>query len=116
MTYKPRGVLLLLLAAVKAEPEREFTSEEAAAIMGCHRRAVGAFTEYAVRAGLLFKRSSRSPRVLLLRGTPFPGGQQPQPTRTVSQAPEPVSTDDVRIPRVVEGWKPPTMVAPRSRS
>lgn len=115
MTYNPRGVLLLLLDAVKAEPEREFTSEEAAQIMGCPRRAVWAYTAYAVRAGLLFKRVER--KVLLLRGTPFPGAQPPeeQRPRRASKL-VPAFADDVRISRVVEGWKPPAMVAPRSRT
>lgn len=115
--YSPKGKALLLLQAIESEPHREFTSAEAAAIMQCDRRAVAAQLEYPRRHGLLFLR--KQGHALFLRGKPYSeqeGGnyctrrtmQEPKAPRGWTPSP-----DDLRIPRVVPGWRPPVMVPPR---
>jgi hypothetical protein len=111
--YKPKGVVLNLLSAMRAEPEREFTATECAEIMGCIPRAVGAFVEYSLKFGLIAKRKEN--RKCFFRAAPYTDEAVPKlrtPTNQLKLRPPGPWTpdlDDPRIPRMVEGWKPPVM-------
>lgn len=102
--YKPAGKILPLLAAVQAEPMREITSAEAAKLMGCDIRAVSAAVKLPADAGLLFLRVHL--QKLRIRGVPF---QEIKTEHVPAWSP----VGDIRIPRVIPGWNPPLMVAPR---
>lgn len=100
--YAPHGKIVALLAAMQAEPTREFTSREAAAIMDTDLRTIHACTKHAVAHGLIFRRCIGR-RLMLLRATPFPtAGAQLQDVWVA------------RTPQVVPGWKPPTMRCART--
>jgi hypothetical protein len=120
--YVPHGKMIPLLAALEAEPEREFTGYEAAEIIGGDVRQVSSFVFYAERAGRVFKRIVKQGRLryLLLRATPFPDAQPVRPSediarqgwkegRAVRSEGWTTDPDDIRIGKVVPGWKPPVM-------
>jgi hypothetical protein len=119
MSYQPRGPVLLLLTAMRKEPDREYTAKECAEIMGCEPRAVGATTDYACRAEMIHRR--KDGRRLVFRASPYLAGEMFRPNSKVSplrvvSKPPPVWTpdaDDPRITKVVPGWKPPVMVCVR---
>ena len=111
--YKPKGVVVKLLSAMRAEPEREFTAVECAEIMSCTPRAVGAFVEYSLKFGLISKRKEN--RKCFFRASPYteePAARLRAPTNPLKLKPpgkwEP-NPNDPRITRVVPGWKPPVM-------
>lgn len=124
MAYEPTGKILKLLAAVEAEPMREFHPREVAVIADCDVRAVTAMVEYARRARRIFRR--REGRAWMYRGTPYrnreeaalpTGGrrkkQDPMNMRAAEVRKWDPTADDPRIPKVVPGWRPPVMVPPR---
>jgi hypothetical protein len=120
LNYQPRGVVLRLLAALRNEPEREFTAKECAEIMDCEPRAVGPFTDYARKHEMIYRR--KEGRKCLFRASPYLAGEMFRPNSKVSplrvvSKPPPVWTpdaDDPRIAKVVPGWKPPVMVCVRN--
>lgn len=123
--YTPKGKTSLLIAEMEKDLMREFTSREASQIMGCDLRAVGAFLEYSMRHGLVFRRSDG--RTAFYRGAPYREGQERGEKETPNQTKvrngyincvQPVagwvtSADDVRCQKVVPGWTPPKMVCTR---
>jgi hypothetical protein len=96
-----------------------------AAIVGCDIGAVGAFLEHSQRAGLIFSRTDGRKRVW--RGQPYREGHVRGQSESANErrlrsgmlnAMQPVdgwttSAEDIRVPKVVAGWKPPVMVPPR---
>jgi hypothetical protein len=114
MTYEPKGCMLVWLAAMREEPERIWTSAEAAKVMGVHVRTVGSYAAYAEAAGVIHRQSSRKPVTWGLK--PPAGGvleRAKQGRWTAKEVPRWNPGDDIRVLRVVPGWKPPQMVAPR---
>lgn len=123
--YVPSGRVVVFLEMVERDLMREFTSHEAAGIMGCDPRAVGAFLEHSMRAGLVFFRSTGRKR--FWRGQPYREGHVRGQSESANErrvrsgmlnAVQPrdgwvTSADDIRVPKVVAGWKPPAMVPPR---
>jgi hypothetical protein len=115
MNYQPRGNVIKLLAALRNEPEREFSAKECGAIMDCEPRAVGPFTEYARKAEMIYRRMDG--RRSMFRASPYLTGElfrpdtKVSPLRVVSKPPAAWSPDpdDPRIAKVVPGWKPPVM-------
>ena len=97
------GKVAPLLQAIQAQPMREFTSAEAAQIMGIDPRAVCAAIGTARYNGLVFCRVVR--KKLRIRGVPYEAAPEPAPAWSPDH--------DVRVPRVVPGWRPPAMIAPR---
>lgn len=119
--YAPRGKILPLLAVMKAEPERTFTLPEAGEVMGIHQHKVIAMVTYALRAEIMFRAKNEKGR-WVLKGSQFTGLNEPAPApiqnlgRTLSKHrdnPWRTTEDDIRVPKVVPGWRPPQMVAPR---
>lgn len=113
-TYIPHGTVVKLLAAMKAEPQREFSSHEAAKIMGCHLFSVTARIQPAVRERMMFRRSFGRGRPAILRGSPFPpgtaGAQACQRSREGEVGVSWITRqDDLRVPKVVPGWVPAPM-------
>jgi hypothetical protein len=118
--YRPKGAVVLLLAAMRKQPEREFTAAECADIMGCVPRAVGAMTEYSTRFGLISRR--KDGRQVLFRAMAYTEDELEDKRRAKLRTPvDPLKSkgkppgpwvpdqDDPRITRVVPGWKPPVM-------
>lgn len=112
-TYTPRGKVRPLIEAMQAEPFRTWTVPEAAAWLKVPSRGVMAMVAYAIRAKVVHRGVVEGRTVL--RGSPFPAGQQvtPPPTRSKQPVAWATPADDIRIPRVVPDWKPPRMVPPR---
>jgi hypothetical protein len=121
--YTPKGKVVLLLQAIENDRHREFNSKEAGKIMDCDKRGVGASIEYARRAGLLFCRTVRG--AMYIRGIPYPDQAEQDAVREgtdkamrsrgrTKAAPWTPDPDDLRIPKVVPGWKPPVMTPPRA--
>lgn len=122
--YEPKGKMLQWLTAMRAAPENTvWTAAEAAQVMGCPVRQVNAYAAYALDRGVIFRQvlGAGKRRKSLFSLQPFPSQAAPRAVlkasreRMVAKAPprwvpEP---DDLRIPRVVPGWKPPVMVPPR---
>jgi hypothetical protein len=122
MSYKPKGKVVKFLQALESDRFREFTTLEIAAIMGCDQRAVAASLHYPARNGLVFIR--KEGKGLRIRGTAYSDQEKQDAARAATDKAirarrdhaAPVwtpSSDDLRIPRVVPGWTPPVMVAPR---
>lgn len=114
--YTPRGKIVPFIEAVKADPDRVWTIADIAKVMELHSRKVGGSLVYAERNGVVF-RAKRDGR-LVYSGKPFPDGEAPpEPKKKLARRKEDegwaTQPDDMRIPRVVPGWVPPQMVAPR---
>lgn len=123
--YAPTGRVVVFLELVERDLMREFTSREVAEVMECDHRAVGAFLEYSMRAGLIFRRSTG--RKCYWRGNPYREGHVRGQSESANErrvrsgmlnAVQPrdgwvTSAEDIRVPKVVAGWKPPVMVPPR---
>lgn len=116
--YSPKGKILLLLAEMERDPARVWSIPEAGAVMGVRSGGVIAAVTYALRAERMY-RGLKDGRAVL-SGTPFPVDALPPPTgkkyrsRVKSASGWETDPDDLRIPRVVPGWKPPVMVPPRA--
>lgn len=113
--YEPGGKMKLWLAAMRAEPERIWTSEEAAKALKTSINHVHGYSDYAVAKGVIFRTKRRNRVVYGLQ--PFPDVEQTQPVPRLKKRaakgewrPNP---DDLRIPKVVPGWVPPKMVCVR---
>jgi len=131
MSYEPRGKMVDLVAALRAEPERAFTGQEVAAILCCknYPSTIDQYVYAACAGGIVFKREVDRVRYyagapvsdLLLQkagisvqprngdGRPIPAGK-----RTAEEVEAALA--DVRCPKVEPGWTPPKMVAPRAGS
>jgi hypothetical protein len=114
--YCPRGAIVPLIEAVRAEPERIFTVADAVKVMGVRSNKVGGSLTYALRAEVIFRGKVKGQTVY--KGTPFAPEVKMDPPpvqkKTVKVAAGwPTSADDPRIPQVVPGWKPPSMVCVR---
>lgn len=119
--YSPRGKLVPFLEAVKDDKDRVWTVAEVGRVIGVRANGVIPMLTYALRNQVLFRGKTPEGRTAI-RGVPFPGQDvaipPPRPdalTRARAKGkgqwtPDP---DDLRIPKVVAGWKPPQMVAPR---
>lgn len=114
--YQPKGRMVILAAAIRAEPTRIWTSRELADVMGISVRKVGGYVTYALGNAVLFRK--KEGRFITYSGTPFPG-QEPAPAlkkRSYAKykpASQWTPEGDIRIPRVVPGWRPPQMVCVR---
>lgn len=114
--YIPRGKIVPFIEAVKANPERVWTISQIADVMGLHSRKVGGSLVYAERNGVVF-RAKREGR-LVYSGRPLPDGEPPPvPKKKLARRPGCdawlTTPEDIRVPKVVPGWTPPVMVAPR---
>jgi hypothetical protein len=114
MTYEPKGCMLVWLAAMRDEPNRIWTSAEAAKVMGVRVGTVGSYAAYAEAAGVIHRQSNKKP---VTWGLKPPEGGVLAPAKkgrwTAKAIPQWDPGEDIRVPRVVPGWKPPQMVAPR---
>lgn len=114
--YQPRGIVLILLPRLDAEPTRIFSHSECARIMGCKPSAVSATLLYAVKARRIFKRNTGT--CCEYSATEMAGSVVLPPSRKRTKHPE-VATpieqgwltdpNDPRIGKVVPDWKPPVM-------
>lgn len=119
-TYKPSGVVGLLLEVTKANPARVFTCVEAGKVMGISAKHVHSAVYYAVRSGALFHGKSNG--LVLLSGSPLPA-EPPKPPKQRQKQPKdhlrPLAVgwatdpNDPRIQKVTPGWHPPAMVCVR---
>lgn len=123
--YQPKGRMVTMLAAMKADPERIWTTAECAKVMGCSANKVGTTLLYSLHHRVIYRdRPGRGVRYSL---TPFPVEVPPPPKQDrkgrgrghPEKAPRPPALwtpepGDIRIPRVVPGWVPPKMVCPRA--
>lgn len=94
MAYEPRGKVKVLVDAMRADPERVWTSPEAAKVMEVHQGALSAHLDTAVRNACIYRRLEAGRCQYALK--PF-------------DAPPPLS-----VPAAT--WTPPRMVAPRPGS
>lgn len=115
--YTPRGYIVPLIQAAKADPQRIFTVSEAVKLMGVKSRKVGGSLTYALRAGMIFRGKVNG--LTAYKGSPFAdGGMPPPPVPQKIARIKPASgwetdPDDPRVPKVVPGWTPPKMVCVR---
>jgi hypothetical protein len=114
--YCPRGAIVPLIEAVRAQPDRVLSVAEASSIVGLRSNKLGGSLTYALRACVIYRGKVNGQT--FYKGTPFPQGQQMDPPavqkKTVKErAGWRTSADDPRIPHVVDGWKPPSMVCVR---
>lgn len=117
--YQPRGRLNFLLDAMQGDPDRVvWPAAEAARVMKVGSREVGAYTQYAVKAGVLFRSKRDGDVQFSLR--PFPEeAKAAKKSRERKEAQTGTAWNpatDHRIPRVDPAWRPPVMVAPRTGS
>ena len=119
-TYKPKGRMKVWLDAMQADPARVWSSEEAGAVMGVPLRQVSGYANFAVSKGVIYRGERNHRAVYSLNpfapeeAKPFTGMRR---VERVKRAEIPwTSHNDPRIPRVVPGWKPPVMVAPRGNA
>lgn len=124
MSYTPKGKVVKFLQELDNDRFREFTTLEVAAIMGCDQRAVAASLHYPARNGLVFIR--KEGKGLRIRGTAYSDQEKQDAARLATDrairarrehaAPGGWlhNEEDVRILKVVPGWKPPVMVPPRA--
>ena len=119
--YEPRGLIVPFIKAVKAEPERIFTVAEAIRITGQRSNKLGGSLTYALRHRILYR--GKRDGLTVYRGIPFPEGNIDPPevkekyVRRIRKAGSNgwiTTEEDVRVPKVVQGWVPPRMIAPRS--
>jgi hypothetical protein len=114
--YQPRGKIVPLINLVKADPDRIIFTDEACRICCERSNKMGGSLTYALRARVIFRGKVHGKTAY--RGKPFEVGAMPPPDAPVKLArrkgeewqPDP---GDLRIPKVIPGWKPPQMVAPR---
>lgn len=111
MSYMPRGAMAVLLNAMRAEPDRIWTTQDAAAVSGLPYRRVGAHAAYAVSEGVMFR--SRAGKFTLYALRPFTDAPKPKPAPVKVMRREWSPRDDYRVPKVVPGWRPPQMVCAR---
>jgi hypothetical protein len=111
MTYTTKGKAARMLEAVQAEPDRIFSVPEAAQIMDVNPHGVLATLRCALAGGALY-RGLRDGRAVF-RARPFAPGDSPRARRGLGASSWTTPVDHPRIPRVVDGWKPPRMEAPR---
>jgi hypothetical protein len=119
--YHPKstGKLQPLLEAMRADPnpKRLWSPSECAEVMGIKPRHICSFTAYAVQHGVIYR--TVIGRTAYHSLEPGEGCQPPVRAKNRgAKAPkckgeyvQPL--DDIRIPKVVPGWMPPKMVAPR---
>lgn len=108
--YVPRGRVTLLLEAFRDEPKRVWTTSEVARLIEVGHREVSAYVSYAIKAQVIHR--VKRGRDVFYSLTPFRDAPKPPPAKPRKPAawnPE----GDPRIPQVVAGWRPPTMVPPR---
>lgn len=117
--YQPRGRLKFLMDAMQGDPDRiVWPAPEAARVMKVGSREVGAYTQYAVKAKVLFRTKSDGVIVFSLR--PFPEEDRAAKKSRERKEQQTFTSwnpaTDHRIPRVDPAWRPPVMVAPRTGS
>jgi len=119
--YEPRGLIVPFIKAVKAEPERVWTVADAIRITGQRSNKLGGSLTYALRHRIIYRGKRDGLTVYL--GVPFPEGNVDPPPlkeryeRRIRKSAGNgwiTTEDDIRVPKVVQGWTPPQMVAPRS--
>lgn len=116
--YSPKGKTLLLLSAMRAEPDRQWSLKEAGAAMGMRSNKVAATIAYALRAGAIYRGGQTRATRLSLQ--PF-DGRMAVPVPEIKKYEGFVNIqdgwvtgwDDPRVPKVVPGWRAPQMIAPR---
>jgi hypothetical protein len=125
MSYQPRGAVVRLINAMRAEPEREFTAKECADIMDCAPNGVSPMTLYARADGIIGRikgehgfvyRFGQYTEEELGERLANRKAEKPRNPLKLKEAPPPPWTpdpDDPRISKVVPGWKPPVMVCVR---
>lgn len=121
MTYIARGKIVPFIEAAQAEPTRVWTCAEAARLIGLKSNKLGGSLIYAIRGGIIH-RGKRGGQIVY-SATPLPDIALPppkvqtyrdrHPERFVPGKAWATDTDDVRVPKVVPGWKPPQMVCVR---
>jgi hypothetical protein len=108
MSYEPRGKMIEVMAAVRAEPDRAFTLQEIAAILGRppHPSTLAIYLHAALKHGSLHENIDEQ-GVSLFKAMPFRnGGRVNAPSAQV----------DPGASQVAPAWSPPKMVAPRPGS
>jgi hypothetical protein len=98
MSYEPRGKLKILVDAMRAEPERVWTSPEVAKLMDVQQGALTAHLDSAIRNGAIFRRMAANRCQYSAR--PFEAPAAP----AVVEPPKPPA------------FVPPQMTAPRAGS
>jgi hypothetical protein len=110
VAYEPTGQAKVFIDAVRREPARIWTPEEAAILLGCTQSRVGAWLDYAMRQKAVF-RGKKGGKVVY-SGQPFPPeAAYPAPAQRNTQA----AGEDIRVPKFTD-FVPPSMTAPRPGS
>lgn len=115
--YTPTGKIVPFIEAMRDDLYRIWTIADIARVMGLQSNKVGGSLLYAERNGIVFR--ARRNGLTVFRGVPFEvGGIQPpekkkRPSRIIKSGGWTTPADHIRIPRVIPGWTPPVMVAPR---
>lgn len=100
MPYEPTPKVKAVIDAMRAEPQKIWTSAEVAPILEVLRAQVPSYLETAVRNRVLFRKINRSGK-LEFSAQPFPV--------------DPPATSELTVP-TLSTWKPPRMEAPRAGS
>jgi hypothetical protein len=131
MSYEPRGRMIDLMAALKAEPERIFRATEVAEILRCKNfpSTIEQYLYAASGSGLVYKRKvgadwyyagvAVSDLLLTKAGVevaPANGVGRLMPSPNYTPAEVEAARADVRAPKVDPAWTPPKMVSPRAQS
>jgi len=120
--YTPKGKIIPFLKEMDRDPERVWTLPEAAVILCIASNGVVPMVTYALRAKRMFRGLNAAGKTIL-SGRPFPGQSLPVPAprhnerqrvKKAHLAENWVTThEDIRVPKVIPGWRPPAMVPPR---
>lgn len=128
MSYEPRGKMIDLMAAFRAEPQRVFRGPEVAAMLGCknYPSSINQYIFAAVAGGIAFKRqvesgwyyagSPVSDELLLKAGISVqvrPGNGKQVASQSTPEQIE-AARADPRAPKFGEPWTPPKMTPPRA--
>lgn len=103
MTFTQNARVGNLLQAMDAEPDREFTSAEAAKIMDVSQGVVSPYVARALERGLFFRIQKEGRRVAYRKNPPPPQAEVAGPRNMVSTQ------------TTANGWKPPRMDPPRGQ-
>lgn len=97
MSYEPRGKVAKLMEEMRQQPDRIWTSQELAAAMDLHPKAITSYTDAAIRNGALYRKLENGRCQYSLK--PFPAAPL---------------ADGVNVSAPT--WRPPTMTPPRGTS
>lgn len=115
VTYNPVGPMKRWYEAMKAEPDRIWTTKEISAVLEIAPKRVHGHVSFALSKGAIYR--GKRGRWTLYALKDFPPDERHPRNETEDQRrgalPVWEPENDMRIPKVVAGWTPPKMVCAR---